>query len=87
VHTAIGDLIGRERRAAIGEAIVAGYRRIPETEEELADRAGVARRARRVACRPPSAQDLPCARRRGRLLVTAVRRGLDAVDRGGRQAR
>ncbi len=36
VRTAIGDLVERERRAAGGEAVEAGYRRQPETTEELA---------------------------------------------------
>jgi Arc/MetJ-type ribon-helix-helix transcriptional regulator len=36
VRFAIGQLVERERRAAVGEAIVAGYARLPETEEELA---------------------------------------------------
>lgn len=36
VRTAIVALVERERRAAVGDAIVAGYRRQPETTEELA---------------------------------------------------
>jgi Arc/MetJ-type ribon-helix-helix transcriptional regulator len=36
VRFAIGQLVERERRAAVGEAIVAGYASLPETEEELA---------------------------------------------------
>jgi len=36
VRQALHDLIDRHRRRKIGEAIVDGYRRIPETEEELA---------------------------------------------------
>ncbi len=35
VRAAITDLVDRERRGAIGEAIVAGYQRQPETAEEL----------------------------------------------------
>lgn len=35
VRAAISDLIERERRAAIGEAIVRGYERCPETAEEV----------------------------------------------------
>ncbi len=34
VRWAITDLVERERRTAVGEAIIAGYRRVPETEEE-----------------------------------------------------
>lgn len=37
VRTAIEDLVDREERRRIGEAIAEGYRRIPETEEELAE--------------------------------------------------
>ena len=36
VRSAIAELIEREGRRAVGEAIIAGYRRIPETAEELA---------------------------------------------------
>ena len=36
VRRAIEELVDRERRRRIGEAIVEGYRRIPQTEEELA---------------------------------------------------
>lgn len=36
VRAAIGELVERERRAAVGAAIVAGYQRLPETEGELA---------------------------------------------------
>ncbi len=36
VRAAIGLLVERERRAVLGEAIIAGYRRIPETADELA---------------------------------------------------
>lgn len=36
VRTAIGQLVERERRAVIGDAIVAGYHRLPETDDELA---------------------------------------------------
>lgn len=36
VRTALYELIDRHRRRKIGEAIVEGYRRIPETDEELA---------------------------------------------------
>lgn len=36
VRFAIGQFVERERRHAVGEAIVAGYARIPETDEELA---------------------------------------------------
>lgn len=36
VRSAIASLVERERRRAVGEAVVAGYRRIPETAEELA---------------------------------------------------
>lgn len=36
VRSAISDLVEREHRSAVGEAIVAGYRRVPETAEELA---------------------------------------------------
>jgi len=36
VRFAIAQLVERERRTAVGEAIVAGYQRIPETDEELA---------------------------------------------------
>jgi Arc/MetJ-type ribon-helix-helix transcriptional regulator len=35
VRTAIEELVDREERRRIGEAIVEGYRRIPETDEEL----------------------------------------------------
>jgi Arc/MetJ-type ribon-helix-helix transcriptional regulator len=35
VRWAISDLVERERRARVGEAIVAGYRQVPETDEEL----------------------------------------------------
>ncbi len=35
VRAAIGELIERERREAIGAAIVVGYERHPETAEEL----------------------------------------------------
>jgi Arc/MetJ-type ribon-helix-helix transcriptional regulator len=35
VRAAIGELIDRERRAAIGAAIVLGYEKHPETAEEL----------------------------------------------------
>jgi len=35
VRAAISDLVDRERRGAIGEAIVVGYQRQPETAEEL----------------------------------------------------
>ncbi len=35
VRAAIGELIERERRAAIGAAIVLGYEKHPETAEEL----------------------------------------------------
>jgi hypothetical protein len=33
---ALGELVDRHRRRRTGEAIVEGYRRVPETEEELA---------------------------------------------------
>ena len=36
VRTAIEELIDGERRRRIGQEIVAGYRRIPQTDEELA---------------------------------------------------
>lgn len=36
VRSAIEDLVDREERRRIGQAIAEGYRRIPETEEELA---------------------------------------------------
>lgn len=36
VRSAIVGLVERERRAAVGEAIVSGYQRVPETDEELA---------------------------------------------------
>ncbi|MGH3434490.1 MAG: ribbon-helix-helix domain-containing protein [Thermocrispum sp.] len=36
VRAAISQLVEREHRSAVGEAIVAGYRSIPETAEELA---------------------------------------------------
>ncbi|MEO6121758.1 MAG: hypothetical protein ABIW46_05730 [Acidimicrobiales bacterium] len=36
VRFAISQLVEHERRCAVGEAIVAGYARFPETEEELA---------------------------------------------------
>ena len=35
VRSAIGDLIDRERREAIGAAIALGYERHPESAEEL----------------------------------------------------
>jgi Arc/MetJ-type ribon-helix-helix transcriptional regulator len=36
VRNAIADLVEREGRRAVGDAIVAGYRRFPETAEEQA---------------------------------------------------
>ncbi len=36
VRQGLEELIDRERRRRVGEAIVEGYRRIPVTEEELA---------------------------------------------------
>lgn len=36
VRTALHELIDRHRRRKIGDAIVEGYRRTPETEQELA---------------------------------------------------
>ena len=36
VRSAIEALVDREQRRRIGEAIADGYRRIPQTEEELA---------------------------------------------------
>lgn len=36
VRAGLEALLDHHRRAAVGEAIVAGYRRIPQTEEELA---------------------------------------------------
>lgn len=36
VRSALERWIDSERRRRIGEAIVAGYKRIPQTEEELA---------------------------------------------------
>ncbi|HLE99453.1 MAG TPA: ribbon-helix-helix domain-containing protein [Gaiellaceae bacterium] len=36
VRKALAEMLDRHRRRKIGEAIVEGYRRIPETEEELA---------------------------------------------------
>jgi Arc/MetJ-type ribon-helix-helix transcriptional regulator len=35
VRSAINDLVERERRAGVGEAVAAGYRQVPETDEEL----------------------------------------------------
>lgn len=35
VRLGLERLVDRERRAAIGRAIVAGYRRVPQTDEEL----------------------------------------------------
>lgn len=37
VRSAVEQLVDRHRRRRIGEAIVAGYQRVPETEEELAE--------------------------------------------------
>lgn len=34
VRVAIGEMLERRRRGAIGEAIVEGYRRRPQTDEE-----------------------------------------------------
>ena len=36
VRSAIEELVDREERRRIGEAIVEGYRRIPQTDEEVA---------------------------------------------------
>lgn len=36
VRSAIAELVEREGRRAVGDAIIAGYRQIPETAEELA---------------------------------------------------
>ncbi len=36
VRSAIEDLVDREERRRIGEAIVNGYRRAPQTDEEVA---------------------------------------------------
>lgn len=36
VRTAVEELVDRERRRMIGEQIAEGYRRIPDTDEELA---------------------------------------------------
>lgn len=36
VRSAIEDLIDSERRRRIGQEIAAGYRRVPQTDEELA---------------------------------------------------
>ncbi len=36
VRTALRELIDRHRRRKIGEAIVEGYRRHPQTDEEIA---------------------------------------------------
>lgn len=35
-RTAIAELLDNERRRAVGDAIAEGYRRIPQTKEELA---------------------------------------------------
>ena len=35
VRSALEEMLDQRRRRLIGEAIVEGYRRIPETEEEL----------------------------------------------------
>lgn len=35
VRLALGEMLDRHRRHAIGEAIVAGYRRIPQTADEI----------------------------------------------------
>ncbi len=35
VRAAIRELVERERREAVGRAIVRGYQRVPETDEEL----------------------------------------------------
>jgi Arc/MetJ-type ribon-helix-helix transcriptional regulator len=35
-RTAIAELLDNERRRAVGDAIAEGYRRLPQTEEELA---------------------------------------------------
>jgi Arc/MetJ-type ribon-helix-helix transcriptional regulator len=37
VRTAVEELVDRERRRLIGEQIVDGYRRTPQTDDELAD--------------------------------------------------
>ena len=37
VRAAIGELLDRLRREAVGRQILDGYRRIPETERELAE--------------------------------------------------
>lgn len=36
VRRALAEMLDRHRRRKIGEAIVEGYRRLPQTEEELA---------------------------------------------------
>ncbi len=36
VRQAVGWMLEAERRRAVGEAIVEGYQRIPQTDEELA---------------------------------------------------
>lgn len=36
VRVAVGELLERQRRQRIGEEIVAGYRREPQTDEEYA---------------------------------------------------
>lgn len=37
VRTAVHELVAREKRRAVDEAILAGYRRVPETDDELAN--------------------------------------------------
>jgi Arc/MetJ-type ribon-helix-helix transcriptional regulator len=37
VRTAVVALVEQERRRAIGEAIARGYRRVPQTDEDLAE--------------------------------------------------
>lgn len=43
VRAAITDFLDRERRAAIGRQIADGYRAVPQTDDELAGLAALAR--------------------------------------------
>jgi Arc/MetJ-type ribon-helix-helix transcriptional regulator len=37
VRTAVTALVEQEQRRAVGEAVVEGYRRIPQTDEDVAE--------------------------------------------------
>lgn len=37
VRTAVAELVDREQRRAVGEAVAEGYRRMPQTDEDLAE--------------------------------------------------